>query len=140
MGRSLLIAALSDRRREQVHAGVPLPAESEDDAVLAAAFAALFGLGRLQKLLEDPNLSEVNINGYDSVWLTSTDGVKRPGSPVADSDEELVEWVRNAATYGGTSSKPWDVTNWKIEMALPDGSRLVGGMGCSPRPFVSRHG
>lgn len=137
MGRSLLIAALSDRRHEQVDAGVPLPAESEDDAILAAAFAALFGLGRLQKLLEDPNLSEININGYDSVWLTSIDGVKRPGSPVADSDEELMEWVRNAAAYGGTSSKPWDVTNWKIEMALPDGSRLVGGMGCSPRPFVS---
>lgn len=137
LGRSLLIRALSHRRREQVDAGVPLPAEIEDDAVLAAAFAALFGLGRLQNLLEDQDLSEININGYDSVWLTSVDGTKRAGAPVANSDEELVEWVRNVATYSGTSSKPWDVTNWKIEMALPDGSRLVGALGCSPRPIVS---
>ncbi|MFC3689249.1 CpaF family protein [Aquipuribacter hungaricus] len=137
LGRSLLIRALSQRRTEQVDAGVPLPAETEDDAVLAAAFAALFGLGRLQNLLEDQDLSEININGHDSVWLTSVDGTKRAGAPVANSDEELVEWVRNAATYSGTSSKPWDVTNWKIEMALPDGSRLVGALGCSPRPIVS---
>lgn len=137
MGRALLIRALSQRRREQLDAGVPLPADSEDDAVIAAAFAALFGLGRLQHLLEDPTLSEININGHDGVWLTAVDGTKRAGSPVADSDEELVEWVRSVATYGGTSSKPWDTTNWKVELALPDGSRLVGAQGCSPVPLVS---
>lgn len=137
MGRSLLIRALSDRRREQVDAGVPLPPDSEDDAVISAAFAALFGLGRLQSLLEDTELSELNINGCDGVWLISVDGRKRAGAPVADSDEELVDWVRNIATYTGTSSKAWDSTNWKIELTLPDGSRLVGVLGCSPRPVVS---
>ncbi len=137
MGRSLLIRALSERRREQVHAGVPLPPPGEDDAVISAAFAALFGLGRLQVLLDDEELSEVNINGCDGVWLTTVDGRKRAGPPVAESDEELVDWVRNVATYTGTSSKAWDVTNWKIELTLTDGSRLVGVLGCSPRPVVS---
>ncbi|MGJ7442995.1 hypothetical protein, partial [Aquipuribacter sp. MA13-6] len=35
MGRSLLIRALSERRREQVHAGVPLPPAADDDAVIS---------------------------------------------------------------------------------------------------------
>lgn len=137
MGRSLLIRALSDRRREQLSQGIPLPSDEDDERVLAAAYAALFGLGRLQSLIDDQSLSEINVNGCDGVWLTYDDGTKLAGPPVADSDSELVDWVRNVATYTGISSRAWDATNWKLELALPDGSRLVGLLGASARPMIS---
>jgi len=137
MGRSVLVRGLAARRNEQVAAGIALPSSDEDEAVLAAVTASLFGLGRLQALIDDQRLTEININGCDQVWLVHDDGTKEAGPPVADSDTELVEWVRKQATYNGLSSKAWDPTNWKIEMALPDGSRVVGLLGASARPTIS---
>ena len=77
-------------RADQVERGIPLPGDQEDEAVLAATQAALFGLGRLQSLIEDQALSEININGCDGVWLIHDDGTKEAGAPVADTDEELL--------------------------------------------------
>jgi Flp pilus assembly CpaF family ATPase len=71
------------------------------------------------------------------VWLYREDGRVEPGPPVADSDRELIEWVRTAATYSGLSSRPFDTVNPWLELRLPDGSRLCALMGVVERPIVS---
>jgi pilus assembly protein CpaF len=138
LGRSLILEALTNHRREQLlgnHAAMP-PAD-EDRGIAEAVHAAMFGLGRLQPLIEDPALNNIEINGHDRVWLYRMDGRMEAGSPVADSDAELVDWVRTAATYAGLSSRPFDPVHPWLEVRLPDGSRLCALMSVVERPVVS---
>jgi Flp pilus assembly CpaF family ATPase len=142
LARSLIAQAIDAHRRALVlttpagtATGLP---SAEHDAVLAGAVeAALFGLGRLEPLLADPDTVHVEINGCDRVWLYRADGRVEPGPAVAESDAELIEWVRTAATYSGLSSRPFDIANPWLELRLPDGSRLCALMGVVDRPVVS---
>ena len=138
LGRSLIAAALDAHRRLQVLSdSLALPSADIDLLLARAAEAALFGLGRLEPLLSDPSCVHVEVNGYDRVWLYRDDGRIDPGPPVADSDAELIEWVRTAATYSGLTSRPFDTVNPWLELRLPDGSRLCALMGVVQRPVVS---
>ena len=106
-------------------------------ATVRAVLAALFGAGRLEPLLGDPDVTNIEIVGCDQVWLTRRDGRVEPGPPVADSDEQLVEQVRQLATFTGQAARPFDVSNPWVEMQLDDGSRLCAVQGLSGRPTVS---
>src|SRR5674536_206860 len=55
----------------------------------------------------------------------------------ADSDAELVEWVRTAAASSGLSSRPFDPVHPFCDVRLPDGSRLSATMAVCERPAVS---
>ncbi len=136
--RALIISALQDHRLDNLgQRGGALP-EAETDAEIArAVHALLFGLGRLQPLLENENVANIEINGADRVWLHLDDGRVVPGPPVADSDAELVDLVRTAAAYNGLSSRPFDPVNPWLEMRLPDGSRLCALMSVVDRPAIS---
>ncbi|HMC71777.1 MAG TPA: ATPase, T2SS/T4P/T4SS family, partial [Mycobacteriales bacterium] len=138
LGRSLIAAAVEEHRRNELVRNIDVLPPVEDDAVLAAAVeAALFGLGRLEPLMTDPSVANIEINGCDRVWLYRTDGRVERGPAVADSDAELIEWVRAAATYAGLSSRPFDPVNPWLELRLPDGSRLCALMSVVDRPVVS---
>jgi pilus assembly protein CpaF len=138
LGRSLVAEAVQAHRRGQlVDAAGPLPAPDVDTDLSAAVEAALFGLGRLEPLLADETCNNIEINGCDRVWLYRTDGRVEAGPPVADSDAELIDWVRAAATYAGLSSRPFDPVNPWLELRLPDGSRLCALMSVVDRPVIS---
>jgi len=136
-GRSLILRALEQYRLEQSLAGRGMPDDVEDAELAEAVHAALFGMGRLQPLLEDESIANIDINGYDEVWIDRTDGRRERGRPVADSDAELIELVRTVATYTGLSSRAWDVANPWLVMRLPDGSRLAALMSVVDRPHLS---
>jgi pilus assembly protein CpaF len=138
LGRSLSLAAVAEQRRtELVARGGALPPATEDAALAEAVHAALFGLGRLAPLIADMDLNNIEINGADRVWLYRRDGRVLSGPPVADSDDELVEWVRTAAAYSGLSSRPFDPVHPFCDVRLPDGSRLSATMAVCERPAVS---
>lgn len=135
--RSLVGRELGRLRNDALVEGNAIPEESADRALISRVQQIIFGMGQLQDLIDDQSLSEININGFDGVWLTYDDGRKVPGEPVMGSDEELIDWVRQQAVYSQENAKAWDPTNWKIQMSLPDGSRLVGVMNATPRPAIS---
>jgi pilus assembly protein CpaF len=138
LGHALTLQALREHRLDELNNGSPQLATPEEDAEIAAAVSALlFGLGRLQPLLDDETVTNIEINGCDRVWLSLDDGRVLPGPAVADSDAELVELIRTAAAYGGLSSRPFDPANPWLEMRLPDGSRLCALMSVVDRPTVS---
>jgi pilus assembly protein CpaF len=135
--RALVAQVLEDHARAEVTAGrSPLNAQEEED-LAAAIHAALFGVGRLQPLLEDQQVENVDINGCDRVFIGYADGREVMGEPVAESDEELVELVQVLAAYSGLSSRPFDTANPQLDLRLPDGSRLSAVMDVTRRPAIS---
>ena len=135
--RALIAQVLEEHARNEITAGrVPFTAQEEEE-LAAAIHAALFGVGRLQPLLDDPQLENIDINGCDRVFLGHADGSEVMADPVADSDEELVELIQALAAYSGLSSRPFDTANPQLDIRLPDGSRLSAVMDVTLRPAVS---
>src|ERR1700742_4053411 len=135
--RALISQVLEEYARGEITAGRP-PLNAQDEEELAEAIhAALFGVGRLQPLLEDQQIENIDINGCDRVFLGYADGREVMAQPVAESDEELVELIQVLAAYSGLSSRPFDTANPQLDLRLPDGSRLSAVMDVTMRPAIS---
>ena len=135
--RAVVSRVLDRYAREEVSAGRSPMSPDEEIALADAVHAALFGVGRLQPLLDDREIENIDINGYDNVFIGYADGREVKGEPVADSDEELVELVQTLGAYSGLTSRPFDTSNPQLDIRLPDGSRLSAVMGVCARPSLS---
>ncbi len=135
--RAVVSRVLDGYAREEVTAGRRPPTHEEETGLAEGIHAALFGVGRLQPLLDDPMVENIDINGYDNVFIGYADGREARGVPVADSDDELVELVQVLGAYSGLTSRPFDTANPQLDIRLPDGSRLSAVMGVCQRPALS---
>ena len=135
--RSLIVQALEDHARGEIAQGRTPPDATEEARLVHAVHAALFGVGRLQPLLDDPEVENIDINGCDRVFVQYADGREEMAPPVAESDEELVELVQVLAAHSGLTSRPFDTANPQLDLRLPDGSRLSAVQGVCKRPAVS---
>lgn len=108
------------------------------EAALARALRDSFtGLGGLQRLIDDPTVEDVFVNGCDNVWVRTTDGRLHQSGPVAASDADLVELVRAAAARSGQEERRFDRGSPGLSLRLPGGQRLFAVMAVSKRPSVS---
>src|SRR5256714_1247783 len=135
--RALIGQVLEEYARGEIQVGRRPPSPEEEEALAAGVHAALFGVGRLQPLLEDPEVENIDINGCDRVFIGYADGREVLGEPVAETDEELVELIQILAAYSGLSSRPFDTANPQLDLRLPDGSRLSAVMDVTIRPALS---
>src|SRR5713101_7488100 len=135
--RALIAQVLENYARSEITAGRAPSNAQEEEELAAAIHAALFGVGRLQPLLEDQQIENIDINGCDRVFLGYADGREVLGEPVAESDDELVDLIQALAAYSGLSSRPFDTANPQLDLRLPDGSRLSAVMDVTLRPAVS---
>ncbi len=110
--RSALLAAASAIAREEDPVGHATTA--------GAAVDALVGLGPLQALLADPDVTDVLVNGPHEVWVERHGRLERTGVtfPSAGSIRALVE--RLIAPLGLRLDQASPV----VDARLPDGSRL----------------
>jgi Flp pilus assembly CpaF family ATPase len=135
--RAVIAQVLEEYVRAEISEGrAPLDAQSEE-GYASAVHAALFGVGRLQPLLDDADVENIDINGYDQVFIGYADGREVRGEPVAESDEELIELIQILGAYSGLSSRPFDSANPQLDLRLPDGSRLSAVMDVTRRPALS---
>ena len=109
----------------------------EEQQLAQAVLDALFGLGRLQALVDDERIENIDVNGCDRVWATFADGSKRLMDPVADSDDELVDLLRSAAGRFGLTERRFDTARPELDLQLPGGARLSAVMAVAARPAVS---
>ncbi len=137
LGRQLIADALERRAREALGAGAAVMAEVDEDLLARAVFDALFRLNRLQRLLDDPAIENINANGCDVVWVRYADGRREQVAPIADSDAELEEMLRTAAARVGIGERRFDRGSPRISLQLPDGSRLFALMAVAARPCLS---
>ena len=113
----------------------------DEEAVVREVVAQVLGLGRLEALLADPEVSDIHVRGHDSVWVKLRDGRRERRRAIADSDEELVSLIRRAGTRFSRTEKRFDAGTPELNMQLPDGSRLFAVMEVSTRPslIIRRH-
>jgi Flp pilus assembly CpaF family ATPase len=137
LGRQLIADALERRARDALGAGETVMPEGEEDFLARAVFDALFRLNRLQRLLDDPAIENINANGCDVVWVRYADGRREQVAPIADSDAELEEMLRTAAARVGIGERRFDRGSPRISLQLPDGSRLFALMAVAARPCLS---
>ena len=136
-GRKLIADALDAEATEALAAGRPVRRPEEDDALAQAVFDALFRLDRLQRLLDDPSIENINANGADEVWVRYADGRRERVEPIASSDEELIELVRGVGARLGIGERRFDLGSPRLSLQLPDGSRLFAVMAVCARPALS---
>ncbi|MDX6354954.1 MAG: hypothetical protein QOF98_1857 [Streptomyces sp.] len=135
--RAIIAQILEDYARAEITIGRTPPDAQAEEAYAAAVHAALFGVGRLQPLLDDSEVENIDINGCDQVFVGYSDGRELQVDPVAESDEELVELIQVLGAYSGLSSRPFDSANPQLDLRLPDGSRLSAVMDVTRRPALS---
>jgi Flp pilus assembly CpaF family ATPase len=137
LGRALIAEALDADARDALGRGRPVRSSAQDEELARAVFDALFRLGPLQRLLDDPEVENINANGADEVWLRYSDGRRERAGPIAGSDEELVALLRNAAARVGIGERRFDLGSPRLSLQLPDGSRLFALMAVAARPCLS---
>jgi Flp pilus assembly CpaF family ATPase len=135
--------ALDAHARAALAAGLAPLDNLAEARVGQAVLDSLVGLGRLQRLMEDPTVENIDVNGYDNVFVAHTDGRVQQVDQVADSDSELVAMVRSYAAEAGMAGdgegeeRRFDRGVPRLSLRLPDGSRLFAVMSVSKRPLVS---
>ena len=135
--RAVIGQVLSEHAHSEMTSGRRPPNAEEDEALAAGIHAALFGVGRLQPLLDDPEIENIDVNGCDRVFVQYSDGREAMTEPIAESDEEMVELIQVLGAYSGLSSRPFDSANPQLDLRLPDGSRLSAVMDVTRRPALS---
>ncbi|MER7070666.1 ATPase, T2SS/T4P/T4SS family [Terrabacter sp. NPDC000476] len=140
-GRAIILDLLNDESVARVEAGQSQWSPAEQDEMAQALDDALFGLGRLQPLVDDDRVENIIVNGCDRVTLELTDGRMVPGPAVANSDQELIDFLVFLASRSEANARPFSEAQPKLHLRLDGGARLAAVAWVMPRPsmVIRRH-
>lgn len=127
MGLDVIEEFITSEAETRVSTGRLPWSRSEEKALKAALKAALFGLGRLQPLVERKDVENIIIIARGpvcSVWLELADGTLIEADPIADSEDELREFLSD---LGSRQNRPFTEAVPKLHLRLPGGPRLAAG-------------
>jgi len=136
LGRTVVLDLIETTVADRVNAGLPTLSGAEQDALARAVFDSLFRLGRLQPLVDDDRVENIIITGHDNVLLELTDGSLIDGPPVADSDEELIDFLVFLASRSEVNARGFSAAQPRLHLRLDGGSRLAAAAWVTPRPSV----
>ena len=130
--------AMDQVAAQMIQQGLVTPSAEAEAQVLRHVVASQLGLGRLQLLLDDDSIENIDINGCDNVWVKRADGTKEQVDAVTDSDAELVELVQRAARAHHTGGeRRIDAAKPIVDLHLAGSHRLSAMIEVSHRPCVS---
>ncbi|WP_256791989.1 CpaF family protein [Terrabacter sp. Ter38] len=140
-GRAIILDLLNDESVARVEAGQTQWSPVEQDEMAQALDDALFGLGRLQPLVDDDRVENIIVTGCDRVTLELTDGRMVPGPAVANSDQELIDFLVFLASRSEANARPFSEAQPKLHLRLDGGARLAAVAWVMPRPsmVIRRH-
>ena len=93
--------------------------DKTEAAIARAVFDRLFQLGRLQPLLDDDRIQNIIANGCDQVFIEYADGTKVAGPPIADTDDELIDTLREIGRRYGLSEREFNPGRPSAQPATP---------------------
>ena len=106
---------------EEARALLPVEAPLADPEVAIAAADSLLGMGPLQPLIDDQQISDILVNAPDEVWVERDGRLSRaPGVRFESSAQMLAAVERFIAPLG----LRLDRASPAVDARLPDGSRL----------------
>ncbi|MEU7488070.1 ATPase, T2SS/T4P/T4SS family [Streptomyces sp. NPDC042319] len=129
----LLSEELGAEIRQALARGGQVLDEAAERRIGQAVRDDLLGTGSLERLLANDAIENICVNGCDAVWVRYADGSWHRSGPVADTDAELVELIRTLATRTGGEERRFDRGVPRLNLQLPDGSRLFAVMAVSGR-------
>lgn len=106
-------------------------------ALMRATMDALFGLGRLQPLVEMDDVSNIEIYGADNVWIERSGGWLERVDAVAASDEELIDTIAFIGARSRANERPFSPAHPTLHLRLDGGARLAAMAWVTPRPVVT---
>ncbi|MEM9131814.1 MAG: ATPase, T2SS/T4P/T4SS family [Actinomycetota bacterium] len=136
-GQQAIVRAVEAASRKRLARGLPSLTEAEEDQVIATVRSSIFGHGVLDTLLADDDNENIVANGHDNVTITKVGGIRVPGPPLADSEEEFEQLIRRWAASDGKTERRFDDSQPYLDLRLPDGSRLHAIKGVTSRLCVS---
>jgi pilus assembly protein CpaF len=144
---TLIDSVVSAELQRQLRDGGDIPVDrSLDERLVNAVYAAMYGAGELQDLLDDQDVENIDINGCDEMWVTYARDTPRgrelhgrPKGPftVSPTDDELVTMIQALAANSGINARPWTPVTPELDLRLTDGSRLSAVMTAGERPYIS---
>ncbi len=108
LARDLINEQLEAYARERLGRHDQVLTQEEEEAIASAVFDRIFQLGRLQPLIDDERIVNIIANGFDQVWLEYEDGTKVPGPPIAASNAEMIEVLREIGRRYGLSEREFN--------------------------------
>jgi len=141
-GWAVIHDVLKEHTADVVKAGTGDAWSGAEQARMAqAVFDAVFRLGRLQPLIDDDRAENIFILGHDRVLLQLVDGSRIQVDPVADSNEELVDFLRFLANRSESNPRPFSESTPRLHLKLDGGARLAATawVTSSPTVVVRRH-
>ncbi len=133
----LVNEALDLHTSERIRRGAAPLSADEEEAVKRGVRDAMFGLGGLQRLLDDETVENIEAIGCDRVFVTRSDGSTTEEEPIAASDDDMVQLIRTLASREGLSERRFDSGTPHLILQLRDGSRLFAVMAVTARPCLS---
>jgi len=133
----LVSTELEELARDAIAGGGPGLEPSQEETLARAVFDHLYQFGRLQPLLDDERISNIVANGCDQVFVEYADGTKVPGPPIADTDADLIDTLREIGRRYGLSEREFNPSHPALNLQLPDGSRLFAVAWVCDRPAVA---
>jgi Flp pilus assembly CpaF family ATPase len=121
--------------------GMATPIDLSERLIIDEAISRVLGLGKLEPLLDDDDVSDIHVRGNRPVWVKLRNGERRMCSPIVDSDEELIGLIRRIATRMGHREQRFDPSHPELNLQLRDGSRVFAAMDVSMHPtlIIRRH-
>lgn len=111
--------------------------QATQQAAAKAVFDSLFKLGRIQPLIDEAEVENIDITGYDNVYVTYANGEVKKHEPIAESDADLIAEIAFLAARGGEAGRAFTATNPILDMDLPGGARLAAvAPPINPRPKI----
>ncbi|GAA1874168.1 CpaF family protein [Myceligenerans crystallogenes] len=137
IARGLVLEAIEDLTVERANTSQPPLSAEERDALAHAVSAALFGFGRLQPLMDDPRVENIEVERGGRVWVQLRNGRRVLGPRIADSDQELIESLQFLASQSDGSPRTFSQAQPVLLLRLDDGSRLTASSWLTPFPQVA---
>ncbi|QDT56154.1 Putative conjugal transfer protein [Caulifigura coniformis] len=94
--------------------------DRDRDAMVRELMDEVYGFGPLQELMNDPTVSDVLVNGADTVFVERNGLLERTDVRFAD-DDHLLNFIQRLV---GQAGRRIDEVSPMVDAKLPDGSRL----------------
>ena len=138
MAKNLIMRELGDHALASAMRGEEALTANQELAVSAAVVSRMFGMGRLEYLLDMPEVEDIYVCGADPVTVKYFGGEQQVLPPIASSDEDLREQVQAIATHHGQDERSISTAQPFLNIELPGkDARLAFMFGVTPRPIVT---